>query len=330
MDSPHYPVMLKQVLELCDPKNGGQFVDCTFGSGGYSNAILSFPKTKVIAFDRDPEIIKYVKETKKKFNKRFSFYNDKFSNIDKLTKKGFKANFVIFDLGLSMLQILNLKRGFSFKSKSNLDMRMGINSISAKEVLNNFKEDTLRDIFKLFGEDKDSSKISKNIIRERKKSPILSVPKLVEIISMSKRKNYKKKINICTQAFQALRIFVNQEISELIEGLIKATQILENKGKIIIISFHSIEDRIIKYYFNNYSKNKSNVSRYQPIKNSEEYLFQNYKNKIITPGADEIIRNNPSRSAKLRYAIRSEKIFFYPHDLKNKFKRYLDLEKQSA
>ena len=261
---PHYPVMLDQIIELCSPENGGHFIDCTFGTGGYTNAILSFSDTRVISLDRDSHVENYVSNTKRNYKERFTFYSERFGNLDKVIKKDFKADFIIFDLGVSSLQIFNLDRGFSFNAKGKIDMRMGLNSFNAEDVLNKCDFKILKSIFKYLGDEKESSKIAKNIVREREKSPIISVQKLVEIIQKSKKKNFKKKINISTQVFQAIRIFVNKEISELINGLIKATKFLKKGGKLIVVSFHSIEDKIVKFYFTNYSKNKSKGSRYQP------------------------------------------------------------------
>ena len=321
-DISHYPVMLDEVLKICNPKNGGDFIDCTFGYGGFSNAILSFPKTKVIALDRDIQTKKYAEKIKKNYKDRFSFYNKKFSELSKnITTK--KFDFIIFDLGVSNMQILNLDRGFSFNSKTSIDMRMGLNSISANEVINSYSQQTLNDIIKLFGEEKESFKISKNIINERKKSPISSSIDLARIIKKSKKKDFNKKINVSTKTFQALRIFVNKEFSELINGLIEATKLIKSGGKIIVISFHSLEDKIVKFFFTNYSKNKSKVSRYLPDLSKGSTLFENYKNKIVTPSSEEIIKNNASRSAKLRYITRCKNDFFYPNDLKKKFIKYL-------
>lgn len=324
---PHYPVMLRQVLETCNPKNGGLFVDCTYGAGGYSNAILSYPNTKVIALDRDPNINHYAKKTKKKYENRFSFHNSKFSDLNKFVSKKLEADCIIFDLGLSSLQISDLKRGFSFFSKEEPNMGMGLNKNTAKEVLNNLDEKTLGNIFKLLGEEKEGLRISKNILRERRSNPIKTIPDLIKIIQKSKRKNFKKKTNISTQVFQALRIFVNKEITELIEGLIIATKILKEDGKIIVVTFHSLEDKIVKFLFTNFSSNKSKTSRYYPESEDKKILFKNYKNKVIKPDPEEVQENNPSRSAKLRYAIRSNHDFTYPEDLKNKFLHYLELEK---
>ena len=324
-DISHYPVMLDEVLKICNPINGGDFIDCTFGYGGFSNAILSYPKTKVIALDRDIQTKKYAEKIKKNYKDRFSFYNKKFSELSKnITTK--KFDFIIFDLGVSNMQILNLDRGFSFNSKTSIDMRMGLNLISANEVINTYSQQTLNDIIRLFGDEKESFKISKNIINERKKSPISSSFDLARIIKKSKKKDFNKKINISTKTFQALRIFVNKEFSELINGLIEATKLIKSGGKIIVISFHSLEDKIVKFFFTNYSKNKSKVSRYLPDLSKGSTLFENYKNKIVTPSSEEIIKNNASRSAKLRYITRCKNDFFYPNDLKKKFIKYLELE----
>ena len=324
-DISHYPVMLDEVLKICNPENGGDFIDCTFGYGGFSNAILSYPKTKVIALDRDIQTKKYAEKIKKNYKDRFSFYNKKFSELSKnITTK--KFDFIIFDLGVSNMQILNLDRGFSFNSKTSIDMRMGLNLISANEVINSYSQQTLNDIIRLFGDEKESFKISKNIVNERKKSPISSSFDLARIIKKSKKKDFNKKINISTKTFQALRIFVNKEFSELINGLIEATKLIKSGGKIIVISFHSLEDKIVKFFFTNYSKNKSKVSRYLPDLSKGSTLFENYKNKIVTPSSEEIIKNNASRSAKLRYITRCKNDFFYPNDLKKKFIKYLELE----
>ena len=322
----HYPVMLKEVINICDAKKGGLFIDCTYGAGGYTNKILSYPNTKVIALDRDPNVKSLVEKTKKNYKNRFFFHNSKFSELNKILSKNTEADCIIFDLGLSSLQLFDLNRGFSFYSKEEPDMRMGLNENSAKDVLNNLDAKTLSNIFKLLGEEKESSRISRNIVKERQQSPIKTIPDLIRIIKKSKIKNYKKKINLSTQVFQALRIFVNKEVTELIKGLINATQFLKKGGKIIVITFHSIEDKIVKFFFTNFSSNKSKTSRYYPENNNKETLFETYKNKIIKPDDQEVEENNPSRSAKLRYAVRSKDNFIYPTDLEKRFFNYLELE----
>ena len=321
----HFPVMLSEVIEASLPLKGGTFVDCTFGGGGYSEALLSFPKTKVIALDRDNNVVSTAKELEKKFKNRFQFYQSKFSQIDKILKNDIDT--IIFDLGLSSIQLNNLKRGFSFKSKDKLDMRMGLSDFSLKDAINNLSQEQLKLIIKILGEENEASIISKNIIKARSEKKITRVDELVKIIEKSKRKNLSKKINPSTKTFQALRIFVNKEISELITGIINATKLLKPGGKIIIISFHSIEDKIIKFFFKNYSKNKSKPSRYFPEEKNENLaLFEKYTNKVVKPSHDEIIINKPSRSAKLRYATRSKNKFVYPSNLVQTFNTYLEIE----
>ena len=325
-DSPHFPVMLDEVIKICSPDKGGVYIDCTFGGGGYSKKLLKFSKTKVIALDRDDFIIAISKELKQKYPNRFFFHQKKFSDVNTLAGNQ-SVDAVIFDLGLSSIQLNNLKRGFSFNSKEKLDMSMGLSSISAEEVVNNFSEQKLKSIIKILGEEKDASRIARNIIKTRLIKKITKVDQLVSIIEKSKKKNYVKKINPSTKTFQALRIFVNKEITELIKGVINATKILKPGGKILVVSFHSIEDKVVKYFFSNFSSSKSRPSRYLPEnKDVNASLFNNYKNKILRPTNAEIINNPPSRSAKLRYAIRSKNKFIYPKEFLNKFKKYLDLE----
>ena len=287
-----------------------------------------FHNTKVIALDRDKIAKKKADSIKNNYPERFTFHNEKFSNLDKVLEGNYaKADSIIFDLGLSSFQLRDLSRGFSFKSKDRIDMGMGLSSLSAEEVINDYGENDLKLIIKIFGEENEASKITKNIIKERKIKKITKVSELVAIIEKSKRKDYTKKINVCTKTFQALRIFVNKEITELVEGIIKATKYVKPGGKIIIVSFHSIEDKIIKFYFSNYSKNKSNPSRYLPEEIKERIIFfEDYRNILFRPSEKEVLDNPPSRSAKLRYAIRNSEKFLNPTKLKDKFRKYLNLE----
>jgi 16S rRNA (cytosine1402-N4)-methyltransferase len=268
---------------------------------------------------------------KKKYKDRFVFFNEKFSNLEKVVDNNIKIDAIIFDLGVSSFQLSDMKRGFSYKSKERIDMSMGLSSLSAEEVINNYDENHLKLILKVLGEEKEASKIVKRIIRERKIKKITKVSELVSIIEKSKKKNYKKKINVCTKTFQALRIFVNKEITELIEGIIKATKFVKIGGKIIIVSFHSIEDKVVKFYFNNYSKNKAKPSRYYPEKKEEEKIFfdSNRKN-LLKPSETEINENPKSRSAKLRFATRINSEFSFPDELKVKFNKYINLEKKNV
>jgi|TARA_B100001093_G_scaffold500487_1_gene551008 16S rRNA (cytosine1402-N4)-methyltransferase len=325
----HFPVMLKEVIKVSSPSTSKKFIDCTFGGGGYSKEILKFSDTYVQAFDRDKNTLPIAKKLEKKFPQRFKFYQIKFSQLDTVTKDN--VDVVIFDLGLSSIQLDDLERGFSFKSNKKLNMTMGLNEFSALDVINNLSETDLKLVIKILGDEKEASKIAKNIVKNRNTKKITSTSELADIIEKSKKKNYSNKINPCTKTFQALRIFVNKEITELINGVINATKKLSPGGKILVISFHSIEDRIVKYFFTNFSKNKSRPSRYLPENRFiETALFEEYKNKILLPSKNEIIKNRRSRSAKLRFAIRSKNKFEHPVDLIKKFKKYLDLEAINA
>ena len=321
----HFTVMLNEVINIATHSKGGTYIDCTFGGGGYSKQLLKFSKTIVKGLDRDNEVQKIGKELEKKFPQRFKFYQITFGQLDVIFKDN--VDVIIFDLGLSSIQLNDLERGFSFKSNEGLDMSMGLNQISAQDVVNNLSELDLKLIIKILGEEKEASRIAKNIVKFRSEKKITKVQELVQIIEKSKKKNYSSKINPCTKTFQALRIFVNKEITELTYGIINATKILKPGGKILIVSFHSIEDKIAKYFFSNFSINKSKPSRYLPDQDDSSIaLFKEYKNKVLKPSKKEIEQNSRSRSAKLRYAIRSDNKFSYPHELIKKFKRYLDLE----
>jgi 16S rRNA (cytosine1402-N4)-methyltransferase len=331
LEKKHFPVMLEEVIQICNLTNKDQLViDCTFGGGGYSKALLKFPNLKVIALDRDKSAIKRAEQLKNKSINQFKFYNERFSNLDRIIEVENKPDIIIFDLGLSSFQLQDYSRGFSFKATDKIDMQMGLSDISAEEVINSLDEKKLKLIIKILGEENEANKIVKNIIKARQIKKIDTVDELVRIIESSKKKNYNKKINVCTKTFQALRIFVNKETSELIDGLIKATKLIKKGGKIIVISFHSIEDKIVKYYFTNYSSNRSNPSRYMPTQNNKKNsFFEKYKNNFLIPSEKEIIKNSASRSAKLRYATRTEQLFYYPKEFKDKFKNYLDIENVS-
>ena len=324
-DAPkHYPVLLNEIINIITPQHGGTFIDCTFGQGGYTKEILKFNKTKVIALDRDIESKIYADEILKKFRGRFTFKNKKFSQLENLKLKNENIKAVIFDLGYSYSQIKDPKKGLSFESDGKLNMKMGINEFSANEVVNKLDQIDLEKIFKFFGEEKDSRKISKKIIQERRIRNIDSKT-LVQIIEKTKIKS-KFKIHSATKIFQALRIFVNKEITELIQGLISASKILKKDGILLIVSFHSLEDKIVKYFFKSISENKS-ISRYVPALDEKEKLFTLVKKKPIRPSKKEIIENIPSRSAKLRYVIKKKDFYKLETDIKNKFNHLLEIEK---
>ena len=322
----HYPVLLNEIISIITPQYGGMFIDCTFGQGGYTKKILEYPKTKVLALDRDKESIKISTNLKKKFNDRFSFENKKFSQINKLNLNDENIKSIIFDLGYSYAQIKDYKKGLSFDSKGDLNMKMGLNDFSAQDVIQKLDQKDLERIFKVFGDEKDSKKIAYKVVKNRDTKKI-NTQDLVKIIESSKkRKNFK--IHIATKVFQALRIFVNNEISELIYGLINATKILKPGGIIVVVTFNSLEDKIVKFFFKSLSEKKS-VSRYMPKTEEKDNLFKLVNKKPILPSVKEIKQNFPSRSAKLRFAIKDKEISNFEKDILEKFDYLLEIEKLS-
>ena len=322
----HYPVLLNEIISIISPQYGGTFIDCTFGQGGYSSKILEFPDTKVIAIDRDKDSLKKSKEIKLKFEGRFFFKNLKFSQLNNLKLKNENVKAIIFDLGYSYSQIKDNKKGLSFDSKGELNMKMGLNDFSASDVINKLDEKELEQIFKFFGEEREGKKIAREIVLKRKVKKI-NTEELVKIIEKTKKiKNFK--IHSATKVFQALRIFVNKEISELIYGLINATKTLKKDGVIAVVSFHSLEDKIIKYFFKSLSEAKS-ISRYVPKTPTKKNLLNLISKKPILPSSTEVKQNPPSRSAKLRYAVKKYEFYNFETDILNKFKYLIDIENYS-
>ena len=319
----HYPVLLSELISIITPQYGGTFIDCTFGQGGYSKKILNFAETKVIALDRDLESQKKANIIQSSFEDRFLFKNIKFSQLNNLKLKNENIRGVIFDLGYSLNQIKDPKKGLSFETVGALNMKMGINEFSAKEAINILDKVELAQIFKYFGEEKDSNRIAHNIVEDRAKREI-TTEELVRIIESSKRKN-NSKTHSATKIFQALRIFVNKEISELIYGLINAAKIVKKDGVIAVVTFHSLEDKIVKYFFKSLSENKS-VSRYMPKGEEKVNLFKTINKKPIVPSEKEIKENPPSRSAKLRYVIKKEDFYDFETDILEKFDHLIKIE----
>ena len=319
----HYPVLLNEIISIITPQHGGTFIDCTFGQGGYTKEILSYKNTNVIALDRDIESKKKADQIFNKFQDRFIFKNKKFSQLNDLKLKNEDIRSVIFDLGFSYTQIKDPEKGLSFNSIGDLNMKMGINDFSAKEAINKLESFELEKIFKYFGEEKDAKRIAIKIVKERKVKKI-DTQKLVEIIEKTKKKkNFKT--HSATKVFQALRIFVNKEITELISGLIAAAKVLKKDGVLAVVTFHSLEDKIVKYFFKSLSENKS-VSRYMPKLDQPDAIFKLIEKKPITPSAKEIKENTPSRTAKLRYVIKKSDFFDFETDIYNKFENLIKIE----
>ena len=319
----HYPVLLKEIISIITPQYGGTFIDCTFGQGGYTKKILEYENTKVIALDRDIDSEIKANQIKEIFEDRFIFKNIKFSQLNNLKLKNEDVKGVIFDLGYSYTQIKDPKKGLSFESSGNLNMQMGLNNYSAEDAINKLEEKELEKIFKFFGEEKESKFIARNIVKERLKNKI-DTQTLVKIIDNTKRKkNFK--IHSATKIFQALRILVNKEISELIFGLISAVKVLKKDGILAVVTFHSLEDKIVKYFFRSLSEQKS-ISRYVPATKQAETLLKLNEKRAIIPSEQEIKENPPSRSAKLRYAIKKNDFYDFETDILDQFNNLIEIE----
>ena len=324
----HIPVMSEDIDKILAPYKSGIYIDCTFGGGGITRKILSKKNTRVISIDRDDYVESFSKEIKKEYKNRFEFIIDRFSNLENILKERNLQNVpvaIIFDLGLSSFQIDNPERGFSYRQDGLLQMTMGKNNVTAHDIVNKLDQKDLRNIFSLFGEDKDSGLIAKLIVQKRQDKEIDSTQELAEIILRAKRyKNSKyNKVDSCAKIFQAIRMIVNQELSELYEGLISAIKNLSIDGKIVVITFHSLEDKIVKKVFDVFSNKTKGTSRYLPESNkNENFNILEIKNrKPIIASEKEIKNNNRARSAKLRSAT---KIQDHPFEFK---RSYLNLEK---
>ena len=324
----HIPVMSEDIDKILTPYKSGVYIDCTFGGGSITREILSKKNTKVISIDRDNFVETFSKEIGKEYNNRFEFIIDRFSNLENILKERNLQKVpvaIIFDLGLSSFQIDNPERGFSYRQDGLLKMTMGKNNVTAHDIVNKLDLKDLRNIFNLFGEDKDSGLIAKLIVQKRQDKEINSTKELAEIILRAKRyKNSKyNKVDACAKIFQAIRMVVNQELTELYEGLTSAIKNLSIDGKIVVITFHSLEDKIVKKVFDFFSNKKKGTSRYLPQNNeNENFNILEIKDRKPTIASEkEIKNNNRARSAKLRCATKVQDHSF-------EFKRsYLNLEK---
>jgi len=324
----HIPVMSEDIDRILTPYKSGLYIDCTFGGGSITRKILSEKNTKVISIDRDNFVESFSKEIGKEYKNRFEFVIDRFSNLENILKERNLQKIpvaIIFDLGLSSFQIDNPERGFSYRQDGLLKMTMGKNNVTAHDIINKLEQKDLRNIFNLFGEDKDSGLIAKLIVQKRQDKEINSTQELADIILRAKRyKNSKyNKVDACAKIFQAIRMVVNQELTELYEGLTSAIKNLSIDGKIVVITFHSLEDKIVKKIFDIFSNKRKGTSRYLPENNeNDNFNILEIKNrKPIIASEKEIKNNNRARSAKLRCATKIKDHSF-------EFKRsYLNLEK---
>ena len=308
----HQPVLIKSLIDQLAPVTG-VWVDCTFGAGGYSKALLEAGAQKIIGLDRDPSASVHVSKLKAEYGSNIEFYKSKFSSLETIVSQlGLKkVAGVVFDVGLSSMQIDEASRGFSYQHDGPLDMRMSQNGMTAADIINNATEEELADIIYYYGEVKSARIIARAIIIERAKKEIISTNHLANIVnSVSYRwkAGGKKKSNPCTLTFQALRIAVNNELEELNAGLIAAEKVLAEGAILAVVSFHSLEDRLVKQFIKSRSKRYSGQSRYSPHSNILSPTFRELSKKVIRPDCEEIANNSRARSGKLRIAIKLKSV----------------------
>ena len=295
---PHIPVLLQPVIENLQI-TAGVFIDGTFGAGGYTRAILSaHPETKVIAFDRDPTTKKYVEKIEAEFGSRFTFIPDCFGNMEKHVKD--RVDGIVLDIGVSSMQIDQADRGFSLRFDGPLDMRMGNTGPTAAEIIRSVSEAKLADILYTYGEEKCSHRIAR-ALKEKLPETTLQMAEVIHAV-MPRPKDGS---DSATRSFQALRIFVNDELGELERALESSIHLLKPQGRLAVVSFHSLEDRIVKNFLNLHSAKSRHVNKYacdQP----QDGLFSVATKKPIIADDNELKINPRSHSAKLRVAIRTE------------------------
>ena len=297
----HKPVMCEEVLSILNPSDGCVYLDGTLGAGGHSRKILESADCSVVGIDKDPTAIELCRDLEKQYGNKFLSINGSFGNLSQhLNSIGInKIDGILLDLGTSSMQLGTPERGFSFQFDAPLDMRMTQTGERAYDIINSLSEDSLADIIFYFGEERRSRKIAKAIVNKRKIKKIKTTFDLNEIILSVKKAN-NKKIHPATKTFQALRIYINNELKDLYEALISIEKVLSEKGRLVVISFHSLEDRIVKNFI---KENSIPLRNYDP-KNPDK-IFVHENRKVIKPSEYEVKKNRRSRSAKLRWVFRS-------------------------
>jgi len=308
----HAPVMLKEVLAAIRPAAGEVYVDGTFGAGGYSRALLEAAECTVYAIDRDPNVAALAEKLSHSFPGRFFWLTGNFGDMIELlaSKNVTSVNGVVLDIGVSSMQLDSAARGFSFRQDGPLDMRMSASGMSAADLVNEAEEEELADILYHYGEERRSRAIARAIVKARAEKPITRTAELAAII---RRVVFAKDSDPATRSFQAIRIKVNDELGELERALAAAERLLAPQGRLVIVTFHSLEDRIVKQFLQSRSGETRGGSRHlpQPGETRDAVVrvlppFLLAQKKPVLPTVEEIRFNPRARSAKLRSAVRQE------------------------
>lgn len=312
----HKPVMLKEMLEYLAPKDGGIYVDGTFGAGGYSRAILSAAKCRVYAIDRDPSTKKFAEVLSREFPDRFVWIFGNFADMcDLLSEYGISSvDGVVLDLGVSSMQLDTPERGFSFSKDAPLDMRMSGEGISAADVINNADPEELADIFYYYGEERAARKVAHAIVAARQLQPISRTVQLAEIIRSAVPVKHGK-THPATKSFQGLRIYINKEFDAIENGLKAAETLLGDGGRLVVVSFHSLEDRIVKRFTHSRCGKLEGHSRHLPESgNGSGFCDGNVPSFFLpkpekrTAAKEELSENPRARSAVMRMIVKNDEV----------------------
>ncbi len=304
----HVPVLLAEVCSALEVKRGGTFIDGTFGAGGYTRAILdAHPRNTVIAIDRDPDAIAGGAALVAKAKKRLVLVPGRFGDLDEIAKaQGFDGvDGVVLDIGVSSMQLDEAERGFSFRSEGPLDMRMERSGPSAADLVNESSEAELADIFYHYGEERRARAVARAVIEARRRKPIETTRELADLVASLIRQE-PNGIHPATRVFQGLRIAVNDELGELVRALHAAERILKPGGRLVVVTFHSLEDRIVKQFFAARTGRAPAGSRHMPAAAMAEPTFEAVTKGPVGPGDQEVARNPRARSAKLRAGSRTD------------------------
>jgi 16S rRNA (cytosine1402-N4)-methyltransferase len=300
--APHVPVLLRPLLKAVAPVTG-TWLDGTFGAGGYTKGLLEAGAERVIAVDRDPLAFEMAADWAETYGERLVMQRGNFAQMDDYAQD---LDGVVLDLGVSSMQLDQAERGFSFMKEGPLDMRMSQEGPSAADLVNGAEEATLANILFQYGEERASRRIARAIVRARETAPITTTLELVRLIEANLPRPKPGQSHPATRSFQALRIAVNDEYGALFEGLMAAERALKPGGQLAVVTFHSVEDRMVKRFLTARSGGGGNANRFAPQVAREEPQFRVEKKKAIGPDAQELEENPRSRSAKLRVAIRTE------------------------
>lgn len=305
--APHIPVLLAEVAEALDVTRGGTFLDGTFGAGGYTGAILAaHPDNRVIAIDRDPDAIAGGEPLVREAAGRLTLVQGRFDDLDTIAAEAGleRLDGIVLDIGVSSMQLDQAERGFSFRHDAPLDMRMEQSGRSAADLLNEADETEIADILYRFGEERRSRAIARAVIERRRREPFRGTAELAELVARYVRSEPGH--NPATRTFQALRIAVNDELGQLERALDAAERALSPGGRLVVVTFHSLEDRIVKQFMQERTSRTPRASRHLPSPEPATPTFTPITRGPVAPGDNEIARNPRARSAKLRAALRTE------------------------